>query len=407
MKKSFTIGVVLAPLTIALVSQGAEAQEAPIDPIGIRAGAFTIFPSIPVETTYNDNIFKTASDTESDFITTISPQVAVRSNWSRHLMSVRVASEFGRYADSGDDDYVEYNAAMRGRIDVSSALVLNGALNFTHDNEERGDDDSPEGASEPGSSDAYQISGSVKYKPNRFAVTVRADAKKSDFDDVSTNGGGTVNNDDRDRTVYNASIRTGYDIQDGYEAYVQYGINIRDYDVSVDDTGLNRNSDGYDIRSGLAIDLTRLLRADLAVGYKEQSYDDPTLSNEDTFFGSAQVRWRPTPLLTVRANLRQTIDETTAAETSGKLTSNVGLGASYEILRNLVGNGDIGYRESESLGDPLNRTDKDYTLGLGLTYKPNRFVHGNIRYDYETRDSNIIGAEYDQNRFTLGVTFQY
>src|SRR5882762_4476272 len=61
------------------------------DAQGITAGSWVILPSVTAEEKWNDNIYATNNTANvggvvSDYITTISPDVVVRSNWNNGLI---------------------------------------------------------------------------------------------------------------------------------------------------------------------------------------------------------------------------------------------------------------------------------------------------------------------------------
>src|SRR5512144_3388111 len=55
-----------------------------LEPLGIRAGSFLIYPKLGVDGTYNDNVFATNHNVKDDFITDIKPEVSVESDWANH-----------------------------------------------------------------------------------------------------------------------------------------------------------------------------------------------------------------------------------------------------------------------------------------------------------------------------------
>src|SRR5690625_5303426 len=52
-----------------------------VDPIGVRAGAFMIYPKARLSGLYDDNIYATRNNREDDFITTVNPGVRAEYNW--------------------------------------------------------------------------------------------------------------------------------------------------------------------------------------------------------------------------------------------------------------------------------------------------------------------------------------
>ncbi len=375
------------------------------NPIGMPVGSFRFFPKVEVVEDYNDNIYKSDNDESDDFITKVKPTLNLRSDWNRHSLQFDAGAEVGRYASSDDDDYEDYNLGVRGRFDASQALKFNASGKYSAGHEDRGGDDVATDAAAPVEFDQMDGELGVTYKPNRFSVGARATAKDYDYDDNRTLLGGTTNNDDRDRFETLGEIRLGYEIQNGYEAYLKSSYNDRDYDDRVDDGGVNRDSDGYKVQAGIAIDLDRLIRADLAAGWMEQDYADNSLRDADGYSLDARVRWNLTELTTIRGTASRTINETTTSGASATVGSNLGVGVDHEFLRNLVAKADLKYGLSEYEG--LTREDDKYTASVGVDYKLNRNFYAGAKYQFEERDSNINTNDYDQNIFTITLGAQF
>ncbi|WP_157831958.1 outer membrane beta-barrel protein [Thalassospira marina] len=382
-------------------------QRAPegYEPNGITVGSFRLYPKVEAAEEYNDNIYKSNTNETDDYITKISPGLQLRSNWNRHFLQFEASSEFGIYADTNDNDYADYNLRATGRADATEALKFNGDARMQHLHEDRGGDDVATDAKEPVEYD--KLTGVIggTYKPNRFSVGLTGTVDDYDYDDNSTIGGGTDNNDDRDRTETKGEVRFGYEIQTGYEAFIKSSVNERDYDSNVDDGGVNRDSSGYKVQAGIAIDLDRLIRADLGVGWMEQDYDDQSLKDVDGYSADARIRWNITELTTLRATASRTINETTTTGASSTIGTAVGLGVDHELLRNLILNADAKYYNSDYQG--ISREDDKYTYSIGADYKLNRNLFGGIKLTHETRDSTNTVNEYDQNVIMVKVGGQF
>lgn len=375
------------------------------EPVGMPVGSFRFFPKVEVEEEYNDNIYKSDSGESDDFITKVMPKLNLRSDWNQHSLQLETGAEVGRYASSDGDDYEDYDFGARGRYDASQALKFSGNAKYIHEHEERGGDDVSSDAAAPVEYDQMDGELGVTYKPNRISVGFRATAKDYDYDDNRTLGGSITNNDDRDRLETLGELRVGYEIQDGYEAYFKSSYNDKDYDSRVDDGGVNRDSDGYKMQAGIAIDLDRLIRADLAAGWMEQDYADNTLQDADGYSLDARVRWNLTELTTIRGTASRSINETTTSGVSATIGSNVGVGVDHEFLRNLVAKADLKYGMTEYEGST--REDDKYTASLGVDYKLNRNFYTSAQYQFEERDSNENTNDYDQNIFLIKLGAQF
>jgi len=76
-----------------------------VEPLGVRAGSFLVYPTLGLHATYDDNVFLSDNDkatnnnVKGDFITNIEPGMLVASNFNNHALNFRVGSDFGLYSD--------------------------------------------------------------------------------------------------------------------------------------------------------------------------------------------------------------------------------------------------------------------------------------------------------------------
>ena len=123
--------VLLAGTSTTVIAQelkrGASILDRPkpeLDPLGVRAGGFLIFPKVEVGTTYDDNVFATENDEEGDFIFQVLPTVTAQSDFSRHQLRFSAGADVGRYADKTSENYIDYFVTGAGRFDVTGDLAL-------------------------------------------------------------------------------------------------------------------------------------------------------------------------------------------------------------------------------------------------------------------------------------------
>ncbi|WP_417796299.1 outer membrane beta-barrel protein [Terasakiella pusilla] len=380
-----------------------KAQE--YNPKGVNLGAFTLFPKVVVEEKYNSNIYKEQSGKESDWITDIEPSLSLRSGWSRHMLRLDAKSNIGRYADNNDDNYEDYELRARGRLDASNALSFSGDLQYANGHEERGGDDVGANAAAPVETNTVFTELGMKFKPNRWGLELKGEYDLYDVDDNRTLNGAISNNDDRDRKDAKATVRVGYEFQKGYEAYVKAVLNDRDYDDRVDDNNFNRDSDGYNAQAGLAVDLSKLLRADFGLGYMEQDYADGALQDVSGWSGDVRLSYFVTPLSAIRATVVRSIDETTDSGSSAAVGTRYGIGVDHDLLRNLRLSGDVAFAQSDYEGSQ--REDDKLTISAQVDYKLNRNFFAGAMVEYEERDSNQNINDYDRNIYMIKLGAQF
>jgi hypothetical protein len=98
------------------------------------------------------------------------------------------------------------------------------------------------------------------------------------------------------------------------------------------------------------------------------------------------------------------VSETIIPGVSGELSRDVGLQLDHSFRRWLIGTAKVGFGVDDYVG--LDRQDKRYLAGLGLTYKLNRTVQIKGEVQQNWLRSNVTGNDYSATVFLLGVRFQ-
>jgi len=166
-----------------------------LNPAGLRISGFILSPSIGVGTTFNDNIYATQNDEKDDFVTTISPELLIASDWNQHSLRFRGESTFARYATNDVEDHETFDLMADGRLDVYKDMNVSGAVGYQLASEERGSVDDAGGLT-PTEYTIGTLVGDVFNKWNRLSAKAGGRYKSYDFDDVAT-ATATINNDDR------------------------------------------------------------------------------------------------------------------------------------------------------------------------------------------------------------------
>jgi hypothetical protein len=373
------------------------------DAVGVRAGAFTVFPEASLTGTYNDNIYATDTNTESDFITTLGARVSAVSNWSRHALNLRAGLSQHWYDDNSDEDRLDWDVGGNGRIDITRDTNIAAGLSYAELSEDRGAPNSPGGAAEPVEYSLFQANAALNHRFNRVTSRLGATYADYDYDDTPAVGGGpALDQDFRDREQFTQFLRLGYDVSPDTNVYIEGTLNQRKYDQQPPAVALNRDSDGYAVVVGSEFRLTNLAQGGVFVGYQKQEYDDPTLSDIDGIAFGANVDWFVTPLTTVRFEAASTIEETISAGASGFTDNSVGLRVDHELMRNVILGGHASYANQDYEG--ISRDDDVIRAGLGVDYLLNRNFSLRLGYDYTDRDSSVNNFDYTRNEVGLTLT---
>jgi hypothetical protein len=177
-----------------------------------------------------------------------------------------------------------------------------------------------------------------------------------------------------------------------------------DYSSAVDDAGFKRDSDGYELIAGTRIDFSGVTYGDIFGGYRRQMYDDARLESVSGPTFGGLVTWNVTGLTTIKGSIQRSVEESTLSGASGFFATEYKATVDHELLRNLLIGADISYLVDDYKG--IDRTDNYYHGGAYARYLMNRNLYLTARYDYQKRDSNVTGADYDRNVVLLQVSTQ-
>jgi hypothetical protein len=406
------IGLGILP-TLIIAEEGGN----PYLPLGMRVGSVKISPSIENENDWSDNIYSNQTDAKSDFIFHFKPTVKANTEWRRHALNFAVGTDAMFYTTYDKEDKQNTFLNFDGRLDVMKDSFATAKFYYKDMREDRGSPDSQSRFLAASPLENETIGGTLGYehKINRVKVNVSHDIQQLNYiDGVDGTGQPLSNpNHERSRMVNTSEIRLGYELFSGYEAYIKGSYNITDYDgVFVSQGGLDRSSTGYNIASGVKVDLTHKLTGDAHIGYRVQDYKSTQLPDISGVGGGLNLQWMPTKLTTINAGVDRQINETTQVGLSGFFSTAFTASINHELLRNLQLNLHTGYTDNDYQGSlAINRQEDSYSAGFYIKYLLNRNFNLKAGYDYKGRAVNNYtgagaGSDYDINNVYFTLTGQ-
>lgn len=160
-------------------------------PKGIEMGSFLLLPKIEFDEKYNSNIFATDGNEQGDFITTVRPEMKLRSRFRQHELNLSARAEQQVYARFSDDNRLDGGLSANGRYDVSSQTELHGGLSLDSGHEDRSSRDDANGK-EPTSTLTTGGTVSGKHKAGLWTFEGGAGATHKSFGDVEMSTGGNT-----------------------------------------------------------------------------------------------------------------------------------------------------------------------------------------------------------------------
>ena len=373
------------------------------DPAGVRTGGFALFPSVELGVGNDDNIYRVPREETGDSIRSVRPRFFGVSQWRNHEIVLDAGADASFFAEAKDEDVTNWFAGGAGRLDIARDAWVRAQLNVRELHEERGDPESPSTAVRPISRRMSGARIEAFRRANRLSLGIEGSYTGIAYgDSVDSVTGRPLVQNDRDRGESEVSARIGWDVALGYEAYLRATRYSRSYERPQGEDMYRRDSDGTEIAIGSRLDLGTVLAGDLFAGFRSQSYDEderlPTV--EGASYGGA-LTWNVTPLTTLHATARRTVNESTLRQASGYLSSSLEVGLDHELRRNVLFGVDIARIGNRYVG--IEREDDITTATIRGTWLFNRTVHADFGYRMQRRDSTVERDDYDKNFLYLDV----
>jgi hypothetical protein len=377
----------------------------PYAPLGIRTGAFNLFPAIEFIGGYNNNPGATPGGTGAA-VYTIAPELTGQSNWSRHELKFDLRGSYNGFSPDETPTLSRpyFNGKVDGRVDVThdTRIDLNARMLLSTDNP-----GSPNLQANIAKLPIFTTTGGsvgLGQQFNRLDLSIKGDIERTAYQASSLTDGTSASNDDRNYDQYSGTARAAYELSPGVKPYVEIGADTRKHDLNTDFFGYQRDSKGLTGLVGSTFKLTNLLTGDIGIGYGRRTYEDPRLAQIGGLIGNASLIWTANALTTVKFTGASAVSETIIPGVSGELSRDAGLQLDHSFRRWLIGTVKVGFGVDDYVG--LDRQDKRYSAGLGLTYKLNRTVQIKGEIQQNWLRSNVTGNNYSATVFLLGVRIQ-
>jgi hypothetical protein len=388
----------LAASLIALAPVHALAQEAEesvsvrerprpeYDPLGMRFGGFDLHASLDLGVAHTDNLFAEETGEDDDTIFTAALTGRLDSTWSRHALRFEAGAATVSHDDFSSEDYDTSFAGVSGRLDVGSRSNLAARARFAHEVESRRDPDAPSQGTPLVEYDRTELGVAAQHTFNRVRVSGGVSQLQHEYD-------GAQSFRDFDETALTGRVEAALTPRIGL--LVEATTDERDYDNTP-----VLSSEGQTYLVGATVRLTDLMQGEVAVGHFERDYDFG--SSTDGLAASANLEWYITRLTTITFTAHRNSEDVVGATTAVPfIESRYGLRVDHELQRNLIltAGGEAGARDY----DLIARDDEFFLADLGADYLINRRFVVRGRYEIVQVNSNLAGADFDENRLSFGL----
>ena len=375
------------------------------DAKGIPLGGFRLFPSLHVAGSYDDNVYR-LPDAVSDWFVTLSPSLALRSEWGRHFVELYANAQWYDYSAQKGESLTDWQTGGKGRLDISHAATLLAEASYGEYHELWSAPDAESFQAAPNRYYQTHVTTQFTYQPSQLGVSAGGSFDRYDWTETPVIGGGFLPNSDRNEDKLEGYLRVFYEFSPGYAAFVRATFNDRKFDLTLDRSGADRSSHGYRYDAGMNLLISHLVRGELYVGYLKQDYATGStlkLTDISGFDYGAQLDWFVSPLLTVHVGGNRQLSDTIFAGISAEDNKTGSISADYELLRNVIVEANASAIATKYTGSAA--SDMFYGAGLKVEYLIDRYAAAHVEYDYEHRSSNRVLADYSDNTISIGLTF--
>lgn len=244
-------------------------------PIGYDLSGFDVLPTVTFGARADDNIFTRTSVKKSDIVLQTEPRLRIHRQDRFSNISFEAMARTSTYLKLTDQDSTEYRfegTYARGTTTPNSITVN---LGYRREAIQRGTVENDLAGGEPLMRRVLHGSLTGRKQFNRLSLDAQVLGLRQRYEDVAGNGGDVLEQHFRNVTRFGAQAIASYEIS-GRTA-VFGGLEYDHFDYAPSRRLVNRDAENWNATAGLRYEVTRLLYAQLGVGYRRYDFKDPAL----------------------------------------------------------------------------------------------------------------------------------
>lgn len=337
---------------------------------------------------YDDNVFRTESDTDSDFFWNVRPSAYLDAVFGRNDFRLGYEGDYRSYFDYSTEDFYDHRVLGVAALDVSRKVDLNLSGHVLWGHDDRGG----VGVRLEGSRDLDRWREDLV----RAELVVGREITRAQIIPwVEYSQVRYLNNDQSDRDFNRASfwVRGRWRFTQTFWGLAEAGTSSIDHlDPSND---LDRTEPG--VLVGFGWQVTAKTSGEVLVGLMSRDFEDPSRGDPVNFTYDININWAPKPYSRFTLYGRRESLEDASGESGGLgtlLASTMGLRWRHALTERLDFDSGIEY----VLAEYDDGRDDDYlTFDFGLVQQLRTWLDVGVHYEHTRRRSNVPGINYDDN----------
>jgi polysaccharide biosynthesis protein VpsM len=369
---------------------------------GIRiASSLVAFPALEIDANYDNNIYNTNTAELDDLAISVRPRLAIRTDWSRHQLSLSGGADIRRYTDIKDENSEQFDVQAKGTFELAERTELIADAGFRRGIEQRGTAGDQFLTDKPVSFNRKFGGLQLRRQGGFLEVLAEARISESSYRDTRV-GGVAVDLSDRDATVIRGRIRASAPSSHYSRIYVEASANKVNYDRPA---LVSRDSEGFGLLAGMILRVTDLVNLEAGVGYIHQNFDNPAIKNVGALNFHLQVEWTPRPDWEIVAAAKRVVEPSPRIDVPAIVRSDFSLEARKAISDRALVSAEVGISDEKYQG--IGRKDQRFFASTGVHYRLTDKVGLVARASWRKQDGNALGRDYDGLSATVGVRYRF
>lgn len=393
-----TIRLMSAVSSVLFININALAAE----PAPIKVGAIDFIPTLNVDLSDTDNMFKTAANEVDTRLLLLTPRLQAIVGDGSNSLSVTAEVIDGDFSATSEDDYTDWRIGADARLEMNSrnAFELNGSLFSTR--EMRGTGFS-QGGLLPTDPDSYEDTNlGIKYLYGGSEDFFRFDLSVSNYDKQYDNNRSQTRF--RDREDAKLSGTAYFDVSPRTSLLAEY--KRTDVNYKTDPNVIVGAPDSLDSIEtyafvGVSWDATAKTTGSIKVGHGKKDLDDADRRDADGAVWEANLLWEPLTYSSVSFNAVNGYGEA-VGQGNALETENYNLNWSHSWSDSLSHSFNLYTSDEVYVGSQ--RSDEFDTLSFRVDYSVRRWFDLNVSVAREERDSNFALFNFKENVVALGFS---
>ncbi len=361
-------------------------------------------PFVAIRGEYDDNIYLTRTDKESDWITTLQPGFVIQPNLTKHKFVIDYLADLNFFAENDDENNFNHNINAGLQLNFNSVHL--DLINMFHYFSDRS------GSEDIGRIDRTQdyFWPSITFNFNKLDLSLGYNYRLEEYRTDAAIGafkGQALTYKDLERDENEGTIEAALKFWPKTALLCSF-----DYGTIEHDTGRKSDSDYYDILVGLRGEPTDKSTVEARIGFRNQDYEDYDDDFTSVIFDGSFVE-RFTSRDSLRFDFKRITNDTIFQDNAYYQSTYIGANFQHGFTERLYGNIGVSYQrsyyptETTLAGSTEHREDDFRSVAVGLSYKLVKWFIADIKYQYRIRDSNFSTYDYKNNRISIGLTGRF